>query len=104
MEIYYLLLEASPTLDHEEYNEIGGAFINCWAKASNPEHAKNIVVETLSKYYWNVSKIDENFMVNEEFYKDNPESLECFKQACREGEYYIFNEWPNEPQEDETIH
>ncbi len=104
MTIIYLMLEATPTSNHEEFDDIGGAFINCWINAEDEESAKAIAIKTLKDCCWNVLRIEDCFRVNEGFYNNNPEYLEYYKQATINGEYYVTNEWPNEPQEDDLVH
>jgi hypothetical protein len=104
MTIFYLMLKATPTANHEDFDDIGGAFINYWIKAEDEESAKSNAIKNLKDICWNVIRIEDCFQVSEEFYKDNPESLEDYKQAIIYGEYFVTNEWPNEPQEDDLIH
>ena len=50
---------------------------------------------------WEIITVDETFIAERERYLDLPESLE---QAEIDGEAYLFNTWPLEPQENDIIH
>ena len=39
MPIYYLMIEAIPCRNNPESKEFGGAFVNCWVKASKQKDA-----------------------------------------------------------------
>jgi hypothetical protein len=98
------MVEATPTQEHDEFDDIGGAFINCWIRTDNEDTAIKIASKTLKKHCWKILKIEDSFAVTAERYEDEPDSLECFNEALKEGESYIINEWPNEPQEGDMIH
>lgn len=104
MKIYYIRYEAIPTPDFEDYDEVGGAYINCWIKAKTEDEAKEIARKSLNKQQWKLIALEECFPVEATYYEDEPESMECFEEALTDGESYIFYEWPNEPQEEDTIH
>ena len=39
MAIYYIMIEAAPNNSNPESKEFGGAYINCWVKASTQKEA-----------------------------------------------------------------
>ena len=45
MTIYYLMIEAIPYRNNPESKEFGGAFVNCWVKASTQKDALKRVQE-----------------------------------------------------------
>ena len=104
MPIFYFRIEAIPTMKHDEFDDIGGAYINCWVKSSDENKAFKIASKTLAKYFWKILKTEKSFVATADMYKNIPESLECFNEAMQGGESYYFYEWPNEPQKDDIIH
>jgi len=104
MNIHYIRYEAIPTPDFEDYDEVGGAFINFWIKANTEDEAKEIAQKTLNEQPWKLIALEECCQVDASKYEDDPELLECFEQALTDGVSYIFYEWPNEPQEEDAIH
>ena len=94
MTIYYLMIEAIPKLHNPECNEFGGAFINCWVKASTQKDALNRAKEYINKKDWMFIKTDDIRIAQRQSYIDLPDSLECYDEACKFGLSAIFNTWP----------
>lgn len=87
-----------------DYIDTGGAFINCWVKATSIEAAKTIAESAINENHWKILNLEESYYVDEEHYEENDESLEFYQQAVVDGEVYIYHSWPNEPQEEEQVH
>ena len=85
MKIYYFLFEVVPD---EHFKESGGAFVNCWVRSDSKREAERIAVGA----------------IRNDRYAADPEILELYEQAEMEGESYLFNIWPPEPHEEDTIH
>ena len=104
MKIFYLLIEVAPAPDSSNFIEAGGAFVNCWIKSNSEERASEIAQSAIQSDGWDIIAVDETFIAEKEIYVEFPESLELFEQAEIDGEAYLFNTWPPEPQENDTIH
>lgn len=94
MTIYYLMIEAIPNLKNPERNEFGGAYINCWVKASTQKDALKRAKEYIDEEGWIFIKVEDAWVAQRQFYMDTPESLECFDEACKNGLSAIFYTWP----------
>jgi len=99
MEIFYLQYEAEPTIKSDDYNLVGGAFINCWVKSNTLQSAKEIAEENIKDNNWLVLNLEEYSPVSNNSYNLDDNSLEHYKQAEVDGEVYVYHSWPNEPQE-----
>jgi hypothetical protein len=104
MKIFYFLIEVAPAPNSSNFIEAGGAFVNCWVKSSSEKSAAKIAQSAIRNDGWDIITVDETFVAERERYLDIPESLELFEQAEIDGEAYLFDTWPPEPQEDDTIH
>ncbi len=104
MKIFYFLIEVAPAPNSSNFSEAGGAFVNCWVKSNSEERAAEIALSAIRNDGWDIITVDDTFIAERERYSDVPESLELFEQAEIDGEAYLFNTWPPEPQEDDTIH
>ena len=104
MTIYYFLFEALPDQNSEHFKESGGAFVNCWVKSDSEREAERVAVEAIRNDGWYIQSLHDCFIAEKDRYAGDPEILELYEQAEVEGESYLFNIWPPEPQEDDTIH
>lgn len=102
MRIYFLQYEVSPHVANDLFSEVGGAYVNCWIKATSPQEAYSIAVNSLEDQSWLVLGLqscevgDRDTMVDSE--------AEFYQEAEQEGEAYVFHTWPNKPQEGEALH
>jgi len=102
MKIFYIQYESIPTSESNDYKGTGGAFINCWIKATSIEAAKNMAENSINENNWKILSLEESFLVNEEHYKENDESREFYQQAVIDGEVYVYHSWTNEAQEEQV--
>ena len=94
MTIYYLMIEAIPYRNNPESKEFGGAFVNCWVKASAQEDALKRVQEFIKNENWMFIKTEDIWEAQRQSYIDLPDSLECYDEACEIGLSAVFNTWP----------
>ena len=94
MMIYYLMLEAIPCHNNPESNEFGGAYINCWVKASTRKEALQRAKEYIKNENWMFIKTEDIWEAQRQSYIDLSDSLECYDEACKNGLSAIFNTWP----------
>jgi hypothetical protein len=104
MEIFFLQYESVPSSKSEDFNDIGGAYINCWIKANSLAGAKKLAESNIKDNEWVIIKLEESYPVNMDFYENNDEFLQYFLQAEIDDEVYVYHSWPNEPQDGENIH
>ena len=94
MTIYYLMIEAIPCRNNPESKELGGAFVNCWVKASTQKDALKRVQEFIKNENWIFMKVEDIWEAQRQSYIDLPDSLECYDEACEIGLSAVFNTWP----------
>ncbi len=104
MSIFYIQYECIPSPESEDYAEYGGAFISCWLKTNSIENAKLLAEKSIKENHWVVKKLEESYPVQSKDYDENEENLEYYQQAEIDGEVYVYDAWPNEPQEEEQVH
>ncbi|MBQ3162625.1 MAG: hypothetical protein IJC04_10945 [Oscillospiraceae bacterium] len=93
MNIYYLMIEAVPNEDNDEREEVDGAYINFWVKANEYETALKEAMEYIDNENWQSIKVKDSFIAKRELYIDEPDSLECYDEACENGIAAIFYTW-----------
>ena len=94
MQIYHLLIEGKPSITIEETQEIGGAFVNVWVRATDRSTAKAEAINYLNAQDWEVVNIiEEKRIVRRIRYIDVPESLECYDEAIHCGIGALFHIW-----------
>ena len=94
MTIYYLMIEAIPYRNNPESKEFGGAFVNCWVKASTQKDALKRVQEFIKNENCIFMKVEDIWEAQRQSYIDLPDSLECYDEACEIGLSAVFNTWP----------
>ena len=94
MAIYYIMIEAAPNNSNPESKEFGGAYVNCWVKATTQKEALKKAKEYIKDENWMFIKNEDIWEAQRQSYIDLPESLECYDEACKIGLSAIFNTWP----------
>jgi hypothetical protein len=105
MAIFHVQYLAEPEREAKEFGSSGGACINCRVRATSVTEAQEIAIAAIRESHWRVLSVEEDCLeVTEDLYSGSEESLECFRQATLNGEYYVYHQWPNEPQDDDVVH
>ena len=94
MAIYYLMTEVVPKRNNPESKEFGGAYINCWVNAATQKDALSKVKEYIDEEDWTFIKTEDIFLAQRHLYLDEPDSLECYDEACKNGISAMFYTWP----------
>ena len=94
MAIYYIMIEATPNSSNPESKEYGGAYINCWVKATTQREALKKAKEYIREENWAFIKTEDIWIAQRQNYFDLPESLVCYDEACETGLSAIFYTWP----------
>lgn len=93
MTIYFIMTEAVPNSDNPESKELGGAYVNCFVKAKTSEEAQSIANEYILGENWTPVETKEMFIAKKDSYINEPESLDCYDEACEYGASGIFYTW-----------
>jgi hypothetical protein len=104
MEMFYLQYRCIPSETSDNYRELGGAYISCWIKAVSIKGARTIAEFEIQENEWIVQELEESGPIKREDYEKDDESLEYYHQAEIDGEVYVFDTWPNEPQDEDQVH
>ena len=105
MPIFYVQFEAIPKPESDDFNECGGAYVNCWVNASSEIQANEIARKAVEEIQWQVVAIEEEcHEVDEHYYSENTEGLEHYRQVILDGECYVYHQWPNEAQDQDGLH
>lgn len=93
MNIYYLQLLVKPTLSNEKFNEIQGAYANCWIKELSIEAAHSKAIFYIKKYDWKIEGIEiaPKSVTREDF--NDEMGIANYDKAQEEGMAFIYVSW-----------
>lgn len=97
--MHYYLFNVRPKPGTKEASECGGAFVNCWIQRPTEDEASERARFMLESNNWIVNELKESREVTEDYYEDESEGMEYFKQALIDGEVLVINSFPLETQE-----
>ncbi len=107
MATHFFTFLAVPTPDAKEYEQAGGAYVNCWIRADSRDEAEKSASALIKDYGWAVEGLEEHSTVTSADYSDDDEDRQFYEQSLVEGEVLVFNTWPagdedsDEDEEDE---
>lgn len=102
-QMFFVQYEVRPLPHNEVYAEVGGAYANCFLLAESEAHAEELARRNFSENLWEIVSLEEPAsLASRSDLAD--EWLEWYDEAEREGECYVFHEWPNEPQDEDAVH
>ena len=105
MTIFYIQYHAEPLSESKDFGSCGGAYVNCWIKAETQVKAMEAASSVLTSLHWRIVSTErECVVVDEHSYQETDEGFECYKQVVDDGECYVFNQWPCQPQEGDMVH
>jgi hypothetical protein len=93
-DIWLLTYEVVPCPASPDFRRVGGAYVNCWIKASSQPDAAEICVRQLSETQWSIVELTEAKPVNPEAEQYSSASMRMIEQAQVEGAVFVFNKWP----------
>jgi hypothetical protein len=102
-DIYFLQFEVVPKPESDNFNEAGGAFVNCWVDAKSWKEARDSAKKNIDDQGWTIISVEEESLVNETSYDEDNKGLDHYLSAVETGEYYVFHTYPPEPDEDDLI-
>jgi hypothetical protein len=102
-EVFLVTIEARPTPDAEDYDEAGGAFVNCWVDADDLRTAERRAVALIEEDGWRPHRFDSWKLVTRDTYADwepddegEQDPREMVGQALADGEVCVFHTWPRD--------
>ena len=82
------------------FNEIGGAYVNCWIQYAWQDGAEVLARYEVEKE-WTITEVEEVFWVEMGDYEDDPDNREYFLQAQIDGGCFVYHQYPlDAPDED----
>lgn len=99
MKMFYFLFDVRPKPGTKEAVESGGAFVNCWIQRQTENEASERARFMLEGNNWIINELQESREVDEDYYLDDSEGMEYYKQALTDGEVLVINSYPLEAQE-----
>lgn len=94
MTTYFFTFLAAPTPEAQEYEQAGGAYVNCWIRSDSRDQAEARAATLIEDYGWDVEALEEQSTVTGADYGEDDEDREFYEQALVEGEVLVFNTWP----------
>ena len=67
--IYFLIYHVKPSVQLNNAENIGGAYVNCWIEGQSLKEAKNTALKQIQLANWEILEIDEARPINEKDYK-----------------------------------
>ncbi len=92
---------AVPTPDAQEFEEAGGAYVNCWILGDDKAAAEQRATQLIEEYGWAVEALEEGAIVSSADYPPGEEDREFYEQALIEREVLVFNTWPRGEEDEE---
>ena len=94
MTMHFFTFLAVPTPDAKEFQDAGGAYVNCWIQGNDRDSAEESATDLIHEYGWVVETLEESGTVTSDDYGEGDEDREFYEQALTEGEVIVFNTWP----------
>ena len=91
--MYLLTFHTKPLPSHPEFDETGGAYVNCYIVAEDLEAANKIASEEITANNWRILELDESTIIKSAEDVD-PEKLEYYEQALIDKEVFVFYTYP----------
>ncbi|HSZ32405.1 MAG TPA: hypothetical protein VK772_03795 [Puia sp.] len=86
--ISFLTYHAVPDVNHSDYGQINGAYINCWIEASDLEKAKMISRKTIEDLKWAILSLEDAYPISLSDFAPGSEGKEFHEQALIDKEVY----------------
>lgn len=105
-ELFLITIEAKPEPESDEYGEVGGGFVKCWANVDDLRTAERRAVALIQEDGWRPHRFEDWELVTRATYADRepdddgrPDLREVVAQAFIDGEICVFHTWPVEASE-----
>lgn len=106
MNIYYIQHSIKPLPESEDFESADGAFLICFIQADSGQMAIAKVLSYINEIHWKVVSLEDgpDVVHREEFVDSDPEWLEAYDAAAREGEFHALYVWDNDEHEEHEAH
>jgi hypothetical protein len=101
--LFLVTIAARPHEESSHFADVGGAYVSCWLDVESEQAAVAQAEAEVLKASWVPDSIETVVVVTREDYAEDDPSLQYFEQALLDKVVLVFQMWPNEPQEDDTI-
>lgn len=101
MSMFFFTFLATPTPDAKEYEDSGGAYVDCWVQSGDRSEAEARAKELIEEYGWAVEALEAGVTVTSQDYQDDDENREFYEQALMEQEVLVFNTWPRDGEDED---
>ena len=103
--IYAMQYELRPAPHSADFDEIGGAIAISFVRADGVDAALAVALAYYRDGDWDVVVQEQPpQLVDRTACEDDPEWLDAYDEAAREGECHLFHLWPIGAGEDDTTH
>lgn len=93
--MFFLQFEVTPTAEHPQHHELGGAVVNCWVLRDTMSEAESAARAWFQATHWAVVSLDEaGPMTREQQMSSFPSGLPYFEQAETDEEVFVFHTYP----------
>lgn len=106
MNIYYIQYNIRPLPESEEFESADGAFLICFIQADSEQKATTKVISYINEIHWEIVSLEDgpDIVRREEFIDSDPEWLEAYDAAVKDGEFHALYVWDSEEEEDHGAH
>jgi hypothetical protein len=106
MNIYYIQYNIRPLPDSEDFKTADGAFLICFIQAESAQKAITKALSYINEIHWEMVSLEDgpDVVRREEFVDSDPEWLEAYDAAVRDGEFHALYVWDNDEHGDHESH
>jgi hypothetical protein len=102
--LYLITVEALPNPGTEDFEEYGGAFVNVYIRETSEASALGAAEQEVASAGWSCKAVESVEYVTREDFIDDPDGLENFLEALKDGVVTVFHTYPVGPDEDDVVH
>ena len=103
--IHAMQYELRPAPQSADFAEIGGAIATSFVRADDADAALAVALAYYRDGDWEIVVQEQPPQrIDRAACEDDPEWLEAYDDAARDGECHLFHLWPPDPGEDDTVH
>lgn len=106
--LFLLRIEATPTPENPESDEVAGAYVNAWVDAETLREAEEKAIDRIKEEGWSPVKFEHWELVSKGCYLEEshdkealPDILDSIETALEYGVGLIFHTWPIDETEEE---
>jgi hypothetical protein len=103
-EVRVVLLEARPSHESPEFNEVAGAFVNIYTTARSEAEALAIASSEIAEAGWLIVAVEDQYSLTRAEAQAAPDSLPYFEQALLDGIVLVFHNYPHGGEDPTALH